>query len=414
MAALVSNISQSRSAGSVRPPARPSGAQPGPLRFPVLDADVVAAWRPRAEQLTRRISARIHTEVAAFTETSMHSSISKAIELAVDFFTDALAGAPSRGREVGQFFRDLGRLEAEAGHDLDAMRAAHQIATQESWLELRRAGADLDLDRDVIDQLGHALLTFQSQLLQHAVRGFESTCAHRPHPRTQLMEAMLRGERQETVAELARRADWRLPATVCSMTTSLTTHTREVASAATEALAGSNGHRLTIIAADSDAPRIADKLAEDPDVLVTLTWGVDLDDAHHAARWSARLHRIALEGHAVIEPGTVLLCDDHYAKMCSLADGPLRRHTDHKVLAPLLDETPKRRAALAETMLLRLQTRESAPAIANRLGIHQQTVRLRLRRLKELFGDRLSDPSETVALLTALESVMPGWRAEAV
>nr|WP_246321979.1 helix-turn-helix domain-containing protein [Nocardioides panzhihuensis] len=63
-------------------------------------------------------------------------------------------------------------------------------------------------------------------------------------------------------------------------------------------------------------------------------------------------------------------------------------------------------------MLVWLRARPSAPVVAEQLRVHDQTVRHRLKRIKELFGDRLSDPAETVGLLTALESTTPRWRRD--
>jgi DNA-binding PucR family transcriptional regulator len=40
--------------------------------------------------------------------------------------------------------------------------------------------------------------------------------------------------------------------------------------------------------------------------------------------------------------------------------------------------------------------------VAERLGIHPQTARYRMARLRELFGDRLEDPDERFWLELAL------------
>ncbi len=418
MPAAIGAIERARAARPARS-SEPAGHPSPPLldALPPLDDDAIAACRQRADHLSARISARIHAEVAAFADPSMHAVITEAIEMSVGLFIDALAGAPTRGRAVGDFFRWLGRVEAAAGHDLDAMRAAHQIATQETWSELREASHELDLPATAVGQLANALLNFQNQLLQHAIQGFTLVRGRRGDarnsPRSMLIEALLRGDCPDRIQELASAVSWPVPDSVSVMTTTMSAPARAVVNATTGALAGSNGQRLVVIVDTAAAPRLAQHLAQQVSDPVTLSWGVPSDEVHHAARWSARLFRLAASGQVAPPADGVLLCDDHRAKLCMHADPILRRCTDLEVLAPLLDETPKRRASLAETMLLWLQTRESVPAIADRLGVHQQTVRHRLRRIKELFGDRLSDPSETVALLTALESATPGWRSDA-
>jgi DNA-binding PucR family transcriptional regulator len=72
------------------------------------------------------------------------------------------------------------------------------------------------------------------------------------------------------------------------------------------------------------------------------------------------------------------------------------------VLAPLLAETPAQREALSQTMLLWLQTRGSAPALAAQLGVHDQTVRNRLRRIRAMFGETLDQPERALELMQAL------------
>jgi DNA-binding PucR family transcriptional regulator len=71
-------------------------------------------------------------------------------------------------------------------------------------------------------------------------------------------------------------------------------------------------------------------------------------------------------------------------------------------LAPLAGESERSRARLEETLRAWLQHRGSQHAIASELGVHPQTVRYRLRRLRELFGPALEDPEQRFELEIAL------------
>jgi len=395
-------------------PARPGPAGPVLGTVPRLEPEIVAAWRPRADALSHRISLRIQQEVAAFEHPSMHALIQQAISASVDLFVDALAGAPVRGHAVAGIFRWIGRAEAEAGHDLDAVRAAHHIATHESWAELRSAGAELGLTPATIGQLADALLGYQEHLLQHALHGFAQALPHRPSQtvvaRARLLGALLRGDDPTRTQVLAEAAGWTAPESVVVISTASACLDGRTAVHHAAALVGTHGRRVVVVAPAELAAAIARDLAAEAQAPVAVSWGVTAAEVHHAGRWSARLLRLAAHGLVPTPADGVLHCADHRAELCLHADPILREHTDLAVLAPLVGETPKRRAVLAETMLLWLQTRESAPAIAARLKVHEQTVRHRLRRLRELFGPRLSDPSQTVDLLTALESATPRWR----
>jgi DNA-binding PucR family transcriptional regulator len=61
-------------------------------------------------------------------------------------------------------------------------------------------------------------------------------------------------------------------------------------------------------------------------------------------------------------------------------------------LAPLAGETPNSRARLERTLLAWLRHAGTVAAAAEELGVHPQTVRYRLGRLRELLGDALDQP----------------------
>ena len=73
-------------------------------------------------------------------------------------------------------------------------------------------------------------------------------------------------------------------------------------------------------------------------------------------------------------------------------------------LAPLDAETDLSRARLAETLHAWLRHQGNATAAADDLDVHAQTVRYRLGRLRELFGDTLDDPDARYELETVLRA----------
>ena len=60
------------------------------------------------------------------------------------------------------------------------------------------------------------------------------------------------------------------------------------------------------------------------------------------------------------------------------------------------------RARLTETLRAWLDRPGQVQAVAAELGVHPQTVRYRLRQLRELFGTRLEDPEARFELSLAL------------
>jgi DNA-binding PucR family transcriptional regulator len=71
-------------------------------------------------------------------------------------------------------------------------------------------------------------------------------------------------------------------------------------------------------------------------------------------------------------------------------------------LAPLADLSPGSRRRLRETLAVWLAEQGRLTSVAERLGIHPQTARYRVGRLRELFGAALDDPDERFWLEVAL------------
>jgi hypothetical protein len=81
-------------------------------------------------------------------------------------------------------------------------------------------------------------------------------------------------------------------------------------------------------------------------------------------------------------------------------------------LAPLEGLTPKARRRMEETALAYVRESGNAAAMARALGLHPQTVRYRLARLRELLGDQLDDPDARLELELALRAQSPLPRFE--
>jgi DNA-binding PucR family transcriptional regulator len=98
----------------------------------------------------------------------------------------------------------------------------------------------------------------------------------------------------------------------------------------------------------------------------------------------------------------VVRCDDHEIALLLGAAPDLAREVAGRRLAPLdtLDDAARER--LTETLAAWLADPGRPQAMADRLGLHVQTVRYRLKALRELFGDALDDPDERFELSLAL------------
>lgn len=379
---------------------RPSGHIALPDGVPGLPPTSVRLYRSRQDALAQRITDRICHEVAGFADPGLAGLVGRAIRAAVTLFVDTIAGAPTSGRAVSDYYWWLGRAEAQSGHDLDAMRAAHHVATQEVWAELDAVAVELGLSATVHHRLAHAVMEYQRSLQDRAAAG-HADAQEIADPRTPLLEALLAGASLPQIEHLARRC-WPLPQRVAVL--SATVSDAAVARSTTwqGVLRGVRRQRIVVIADAASADDLADDLAEHSSSPVAVSWGVDPTDVPHAWRWATRALRLALHHEIDVPASRVIKCQDHRAELLRHADPVLSRQLMVDLLAPLLAESPSQREALGQTMLLWLQTRASAPVLAARLGVHDQTVRNRLRRLRAMFGETLDQPERALELMQAL------------
>jgi DNA-binding PucR family transcriptional regulator len=101
----------------------------------------------------------------------------------------------------------------------------------------------------------------------------------------------------------------------------------------------------------------------------------------------------------------LLVADDHLVSLLLRADPELAADLAATRLAPLADLADGPRAKLTETLKAWLDRPGQVQAVAADLGVHPQTVRYRLRQLRELFGTRLEDPDARFELALALRVV---------
>ena len=76
-------------------------------------------------------------------------------------------------------------------------------------------------------------------------------------------------------------------------------------------------------------------------------------------------------------------------------------------LAPLDGLSPKARRRMEATALAYVREQGNAAAMARALGVHAQTARYRLARLRELIGEDLDDPDARFELELALRARNP-------
>jgi DNA-binding PucR family transcriptional regulator len=118
-------------------------------------------------------------------------------------------------------------------------------------------------------------------------------------------------------------------------------------------------------------------------------------------RRATAAQRLAAAGRLPAATG-LIVADDHLADLLLAADPRVAADLAAARLAPLSELADGPRARLTETLAAWLDRPGQVQGIAVALGVHPQTVRYRVRQLRDLFGDRLEDPDARFELSLAL------------
>jgi DNA-binding PucR family transcriptional regulator len=100
----------------------------------------------------------------------------------------------------------------------------------------------------------------------------------------------------------------------------------------------------------------------------------------------------------------LLVASEQTGRLLLRSDPGLAEELATQRLAPLAELSPRQRVRMTDTLRAWLAEQGRLTPVAARLGVHPQTVRYRLARLRELFGDALDDPDQRFWLELALRA----------
>lgn len=389
------------------------------LDDPLFRADVARAARVTIPELVQRINDQVQVSVppyAGLVTGRRRRLIDMAVTAAINHYLDSIESPTASSRSVDELFRRMGHGEATDGHELVSMQAAFRIASQEAWEKICTFSTEQGLTAGALGRLGDALFAYMDHLSEQARLGHDgATRLLDKDPnlaRQRLIDEILEGAPNATIRREANTAAWTLPALVTVIAI------KPAEDMPDPSLIGLDRKHLvrmdplsTVIVADSeDLSGLFETLNEAlGDSICAKSWPVPLDQAADAWRWTTRA--LALVECGVIPAAPIVDCSTHRTQLWLHAEPPLRQSMCLDLLQPLLAETPNSREILSETLLAWLESRDSAPAIAARLGVHPQTVRYRWKRINELFGEDLRDPEFVVQVTMLLKASVPLWKA---
>jgi len=380
-----------------------------------LDPEVVAALGthlPRvAERTVEVITAEVPGYAGALTG-EMRDNIELAVQTALGAFLrlaeqaqDADPSTPLQPALEGAYA--LGRGEARSGRAMDALLGAYRVGARVSWRELSGAVVGMGLPAATVARFAELVFAYIDQLSAASVAGHTDELATTGRVRQRYLERLgqdlLTGAAPELLVASAERADWTPPemltavllptVRVRSVVAVLDPRTL-VVSGDLVALEGGESRSVVLVpAADARSRTQLLRLLQGRSAVVgpSRPWAA-----------VASSYRRAVRAAPLVLEEEVIDTDERLADLVLGADPEALADLRARVLAPLSAVKPAAAQRLAETLRSWLLHQGRREEVAADLVVHPQTVRYRMAQLRELYGDRLTDPTTVLELTVAL------------
>ncbi|RNL75466.1 helix-turn-helix domain-containing protein [Nocardioides marmorisolisilvae] len=365
-----------------------------------LPPDVAAVMRTDIAQVAEQVIAAVISEVPSYRD-PFRGQMGRNIEIAVKTALDGFLDLASRreGIDAGEQIEAvleaayaLGRGEARSGRTMDALAQAYRVGARVAWREMSTSAVSAGLSAPMLARLAELVFAYIDELSDASVSGHADELATSGRLRQRRLDRLtvrlLDGAPEEELVSAAERADWNPP-------------TRLAALVAPEARI--RGARAQL---DSRSLYLADEVDE-----LDSGWNVVLvpmpTDRARAAVLRAAADTEAIVGPAV--PWTSVRTsylralhayrlslfgdtDQHLADLVVTAAPDARADLRTRVLAPLDAVRPAAQEKLEQTLRAWLLHQGRRDEVAAALFVHPQTVRYRVGQLRDLYGDRLTDP----------------------
>jgi hypothetical protein len=379
-----------------------------------LPREVAAALRPELPGLGDEMIDAISRGVPAYArplEGPFGDTLRVGVEEALRQFVD-LIDRPGSDRGAGrQIYVALGRTEMQQGRSLDALLSAYRLGARVAWRRFAAAGKGAGLEPDTLFLLAESIFAYIDELSGESIEGYareqSATAGELQRLRRRLAAVLIQDPPADVPAVEAAsvEAGWPLPGRLAAVVAEGRDPDRLALRLGADVIAVHAPPHVCALVPDPDAPgrraqldrAFSDRMGA---LGPTVPW--------RAAALSAARARAALglvqEGTIEDAPESLVSADNHSLALLLNADRRLASDVAASALAPLEGETSTSRERLAGTLLAWLRHRGRTELVAEALHVHPQTVRYRLGRLRELYGDRLEDPDERFELELALRA----------
>ncbi|GAA0583564.1 helix-turn-helix domain-containing protein [Actinomadura livida] len=376
-------------------------------------ADFIRLLRSELPDVTQEVVTEIRKSIPEYNRSadSAYDQILRiSTELLLAGFLDTFTEPGAQLTQRDETCRAVGQFEAIEGRNLDHIQAATRIAFHIAWRRTVVIAEREEIPTSIVSSTVDAMLVYLEEAVAQIRLGHQQATGHadvrRREDRRRLLHLILQQPAvvPEAIEDLARATCWwPLP----EEATLIAVHpeapcTRAALDADVLVDLDSAEPALLVPGPLTEARHgMLHAALSDATCVVGLT--VPLERATHSLRWARRVLALAEEG--VIKDGSLIPCQDHLMTMWLLSDPPLVEELTRRHLEPLREMSDGQRRRLVETLAEAVTTRSTAVDIGERLKIHPQTVRYRLRQLESYMGDSLDDADTRFSLDATLRAV---------
>ena len=304
-------------------------------------------------------------------------------------------------------FEELGRDQWRRDQPVRSLLTAYQLGGRVAWRRIAAVAVANHVPPAALVALAEAVFRLVDELSAATISGFVEEQAQSATERERLRDVLaerLLSDRADTavVAQAARAAGWPLPgeAAVVLLRPEDEPGREILGRMVPSALLLRHTPLPGAIVPDPNGPGRRKRLRTE---LRGTSAIVGPTVALSRLPESARVAEVAAQTLDRPSPsGGPLFADEHLDALIVHRDRRLLEALREDQLRPLAAAPPGSRAALQQTLRSWLVHMGSRRAVSEELGVHPQTVRYRLGRVRELFGPVLDDPVARLRLLLAL------------
>ncbi|SCL28978.1 PucR family transcriptional regulator [Micromonospora inyonensis] len=384
-----------------------------------LDERVARELQDQLPLLAERTVSAITAEVPSYSGTltgQMRDKISNAVQIALGTFLNLLEHAQGSDPSTPlapalEAAYALGSGEARSGRSMDALLAAYRIGARVAWREMSTTTVRSGLPAATVAEFAELLFAYIDELSAASVAGHADELASAGRARRRNLERLaqhlLAGEPEKVLLSSAERADWPPPQTLTAVLVPRTSLRGPLALLSPRTLEAGEDLPGPEPGAETAVLLVPDMHGAQRRQLARVLRGrrAVLGPARPWHRVEASFRRACRLLALDIDPpadGEPLDTERHLAELVLGMDPEGLADLRSRALEPLASLPPATAHRLADTLRSWLLHHGRRDDVATDLFVHPQTVRYRMGRLRELYGDRLTDPATVLELTLAL------------